>query len=125
MLRYFFIFFLLIAESLWAEYRVFELEITAYAEETVVAAADADTATEAAPTATSTPTVPPEELSKRVVLSTLDPQQYRGYHIVQPNEKIRYISTWRCRGRTGNKDYCPNPKAKTEAEDAAIPSENK
>ncbi|MBL7555609.1 MAG: hypothetical protein JNM24_07285 [Bdellovibrionaceae bacterium] len=99
MLRYFFVFFLLVNQSLWAEYRVFELEITAYEEA--------------------------EEIGKRVVVSTLDPEQYRGYHSVQPNEKIRYISTWRCRGRTAGKDYCPNPKAKTDAEEPAIPSENK
>lgn len=102
MLRYFFAFFLLLNQSVQAEYRVFELEITAYEQ-----------------------AEPPAEIGKRVVVSTLDPQQYRGYHIVQPNEKIRYISTWRCRGRTSGKDYCPNPKAKTEATDTAIPSENK
>lgn len=99
MLRYFFIFSLLIGQSVRAEYRVFELEITAF---------------EAT-----------EEVGKRVVLSTLDPQQYRGYHTIQPNEKIRYISTWRCPGRTSSKDYCPNPKAKTEEEGPAATSETK
>ncbi len=103
MLRYFFI-FLLVSCISSAEYRVFELEITSYAQESAPA---------------------PEEIGKRVVLSTLDPEQYRGYHTVQPNEKVRYISTWRCKGRTTGKDYCPNPKAKTEPEVASAPSENK
>lgn len=71
------------------------------------------------------PASTPEETGKRTILSTLDPEQYRGYHTIQPNEKIRYISTWRCKGRTTGKDYCPNPKAKTEGEVAAAPSENK
>jgi len=119
MLRYFFVFFLLLNESLWTEYRVFELEITTYSEEPA-----RDPASTPGPES-AVPSTPPEEIGKRTLLSTLDPEQYRGYHIVQPNEKIRYISTWRCRGRTTGKDYCPNPKAKTEAEDTAISSENK
>lgn len=107
--------FLLLSISLGAlaEYRVFELEITAYSE--------------VDPTIPSgqTPLSPPEELGKRVELSTLDPEQYRGYHTVKPNEHVRYIATWRCPGRTANKDYCPNPKVKTEETSAAVPSENK
>lgn len=118
MLRYFFVFMFVITPPIWAEYRVFELEITTYASE--------DPASTPAPASVpDVKTPPPEEIGKRVVLSTLDPEQYRGYHIVQANEKIRYISTWRCPGRTAGKDYCPNPKAKTEGEVAAAPSENK
>lgn len=120
MLRYFFVFFLFLNPAVYAEYRVFELEITTYAEEP----AREPSSTPSADSQPDTTPMPPEELGKRVFLSTLDPQQYRGYYIVQPNEKIRYISTWRCRGRTSGKDYCPNPKAKTEAEEPAIPSEN-
>ena len=100
---------LLVSLAAWAEYRVFELEITAYDDSNPPA----------------DPTKPPEELSKTVVLSTLDPEQYRGYHTVKPNEKVRYIATWRCQGRTSNKDYCPNPKVKTDDVSAAVPSENK
>jgi|JI10StandDraft_1071094.scaffolds.fasta_scaffold51589_7 hypothetical protein len=102
MLRYFFILLLALSPASFAEYRVFELEITSYEQD-------------AAQT----------ETGKRTTLSTLDPEQYRGYHTIQPNEKVRYISTWRCKGRTTGKDYCPNPKAKTEGEVAAAPSENK
>lgn len=106
------IIFLFVFSFARAEYRVFELEITAY-EQPDPAAPSAD------------PAKLPVELGKRVVTSTLDPQQYRGYFTVQPNEQIRYIATWKCKGRTGNKDYCPNPKVKTESEVAAVPSENK
>jgi hypothetical protein len=114
MLRYFFILLLVLSPASFAEYRVFELEITSYAE---------SEASEAKATATAS--LPLEETEKRTTLSTLDPQQYRGYHTVQSNKKIRYISTWRCQGRTTGKDYCPNPKAKTEGDVAAAPSENK
>jgi hypothetical protein len=47
---------------------------------------------------------------ERVVLSTLDPNQYRGYYPVKPDEKITYRQTWRCRGNTsGFKPICPKP----------------
>jgi hypothetical protein len=87
---------------LWAEYRVFELEIATFS--------------------TEDPTAEPE---KKTLLSTLDPEQYRGYHTIEANQQIRYISTWRCPGRTANKDYCPNPKVKTDDLAATVPSENK
>jgi hypothetical protein len=110
MLRYCLFLFLFINQNLWAEYRVFELEITTYAP--------------VDPTAPVVEGKPPEELSKRTLLSTLDPEQYRGYHTVEANQQIRYISTWRCPGRTANKDYCPNPKVKTDDQAATAPSEN-
>jgi hypothetical protein len=113
MLRYFFILLLAFIPPSNAEYRVFELEIASYT--------DNGNGSETSPA----PASPPEEPEKRIILSTLDPEQYRGYHTIQPNEKIRYISTWRCKGRTTGKDYCPNPKAKTEGDVAAAPSENK
>ncbi|OYZ23247.1 MAG: hypothetical protein B7Y39_05505 [Bdellovibrio sp. 28-41-41] len=119
MLRYFFILLLALSPASFAEYRVFELEITSYADN----GNGTDTASVTGATAVTSPA--PEETGKKTLLSTLDPEQYRGYHTIQPNEKVRYISTWRCKGRTTGKDYCPNPKAKTEGEVAAAPSENK
>ena len=54
-------------------------------------------------------TKPPIE---RTQLSTLDPDQYRGYYPVESNEQIEYVDTWRCTGRTGDyQDYCPKPLA--------------
>ncbi|MBL7545806.1 MAG: hypothetical protein JNL11_18460 [Bdellovibrionaceae bacterium] len=106
--------FLLLKQPCWAEYRVFELEITTYSE--------ADKSIDPTLSVQSTP---PEEIGQRIVISTLDPEQYRGYHTVQPNEHVRYIATWRCRGRTSYKDYCPNPKVKTEASVAPVTLENK
>lgn len=115
MLRGFLIFILVFSVQVQAEYRVFELEITTYAQNDLPEDGQSTTA----------PAPSPEELGKRTVLSTLDPEQYRGYHTVHPFEQVRYIATWRCKGRTSNKDYCPNPKVKTEAEPVAVPSENK
>ncbi len=37
---------------------------------------------------------------ERVVLSTLDPNQYRGYYPAKPGEKITYRQSWRCKGNT-------------------------
>ena len=49
---------------------------------------------------------------ERIVTSTLDPSQYRGYYAVQPGEIVMYRATWRCRGNTSEfKAICPNPKA--------------
>ena len=48
----------------------------------------------------------------RTVQSTLDPIQYKELYPVQPEEKIEYIDTWRCKGRTGDfQDFCPKPEA--------------
>lgn len=46
----------------------------------------------------------------RFVESTLDPVQYRGYHLVAEDEVITYTDTWRCRGRTDHRPHCPNPR---------------
>ncbi|HRO66587.1 MAG TPA: hypothetical protein PL182_03375 [Pseudobdellovibrionaceae bacterium] len=46
----------------------------------------------------------------RFVESTLDPEQYRGYHPVAPDEVVTYVDTWRCRGRTDRRPLCPNPR---------------
>lgn len=79
--------FLILGVSAQAEYRVFALRITKKS---------------------SDPNLPPIE---RFVLSTLDPEQYRGYYPVQPDEIVEYTDTWMCYGRTDEfKDLCPNPK---------------
>jgi hypothetical protein len=45
-----------------------------------------------------------------VVLSTLDPNQYRKYYPTKNTDKITYRATWRCRGNTsGYKSVCPPP----------------
>ena len=103
-----------------AEYRVFELEITTFSEEP-----KNETPALANTTASSTKKAAPDEIDKKIVISNLDPKQYRGYNTVKPSQKIRYISTWRCPGRTNDKDYCPNPKVKTDIVSAAAPLETK
>ena len=82
-----------------ADYRVFVLKITK---------------------PNSDPAQPPTE---RTVQSNLDPDQYRGYYPVAPDEKITYTDTWRCTGRTGDfQDYCPKPaRQPTAAADNSSP----
>lgn len=47
----------------------------------------------------------------RQVESTLDPEQYTGIYPLKTGEKIQYIETWRCRGRTDHfKAHCDNPR---------------
>ena len=78
-----------------AEYRAFRLLITTRA-----------------PAAATPPVAPPTEApsSGREIISTLDPDQYRGYYQVKDNEDITYTQTWMCPGRTANfKDICPAP----------------
>ena len=71
-----------------AEYRVFLLKIT-------------QTATDS-----SQPPV------FRLIESNLDPEQYSKYYPVYPNEKISYIDTWRCYGRTDSyQEFCKSPRA--------------
>ncbi len=103
-----------------AEYRVFELEITTFADEPKGESPAAAIKAEAPAKKPA-----PEVVDKKTVISNLDPEQYRGYHTVKPNQKIRYLSTWRCPGRTDYRDYCPNPKVKTATVSAAAPLETK
>jgi len=73
---------LLITLNANAEYRAFELVIT-----------------------------DPTSGQERVVLSNLDPNQYRRYYPIKPQEKIVYRQTWRCRGNTSNfQAVCPKPE---------------
>lgn len=45
--------------------------------------------------------------AERVVLSNLDPDQYRGYHPLDPGETITYRATWMCKGNTSDQPVCP------------------
>lgn len=73
----------------FAEYRVFKLIIT----KKVTA---------------ETPAQPGNE---KIVLSTLDPEQYPRYYPLEIDEVVSYTDTWRCYGRTsGFTPFCPNPK---------------
>jgi hypothetical protein len=96
-------FLFLFASSAQAEYRVFVLKIGKRAPASSSANATTDKS-------------PPAQQDYRLVHSTLDPEQYRGYYSVGLDEYITYIETWRCYGRTGDfKDLCPNPKAQNAA----------
>jgi hypothetical protein len=50
--------------------------------------------------------------TEKTVLSTLDHLQYPGYYPVAADERVSYVTSWRCYGRTGNfRRICPNPNA--------------
>lgn len=99
-------FFVLLSHSAHAEYRVFVLKISKRAPASAEAPAG----------------MPTPSSDYRLVHSTLDPEQYRGYYPVAQDEDITYIDTWRCYGRTDNfKDFCPNPKAQNAALTAPAP----
>lgn len=52
--------------------------------------------------------------SERVVVSSLDPRQYRRYYPIKADETITYRQTWMCRGNTsGHKPTCPKPDEET------------
>lgn len=55
----------------------------------------------------------------REILATLDPLQYPGYYSVKEDEKISYVRTWMCFGRTNGKAICPDPEAPKAAGDPA------
>ncbi len=42
--------------------------------------------------------------------STLDPDQYRGFHAISYDQKLIYTRTWMCRGRTDLEPICPEPE---------------
>jgi hypothetical protein len=47
---------------------------------------------------------------ERVVVTTLDPNQYRMYYPAKFDDKITYRRTWRCKGNTSYyKPICPQP----------------
>ncbi|MGE4132855.1 MAG: hypothetical protein AB7F86_14540 [Bdellovibrionales bacterium] len=47
---------------------------------------------------------------ERTELSTLDPNQYRGYHPVKAEERVTYSATWMCRGSTAGRPLCSRPE---------------
>lgn len=54
---------------------------------------------------------PPAPGSEKIVMSTLDPEQYPRIYSLGIDEQISYTETWRCYGRTsGFAPFCPNPK---------------
>lgn len=113
----------------FAEYRVFELQIykettPAVAEQSGTLSADQATA---APETVQANVATPADTQRapqseaqiehiKTVISNLDPQQYTGYYPLEMGEKIKYTATWMCKGRTNGKEYCQNPRLKTEAE---------
>ncbi|MBC7420299.1 MAG: hypothetical protein H7328_06175 [Bdellovibrio sp.] len=47
----------------------------------------------------------------RQIQTTLDPEQYETYYPHSPDEKLTYVQTWRCRGRTDFlKPHCTPPQ---------------
>lgn len=87
--------FLLITESVLAEYRVFTLHIINR-------------------TAQKT----------RQIETTLDPTQFTTIYPLIANEEISYIETWRCKGRTDFfKSHCDNPRLLPQQNDRSISSQ--
>jgi len=115
--KYFLFLFVILFHPTWtkAEYRAFLLQIkTNKPASAPKAPADQN---------------PPAETSDnpyliegpRLVKSSLDPYQYRGYYHLRPEESVTYIDTWRCPGNTGGiKEICKSPKELT----ATQPDEN-
>jgi|GEM_PF-920504 hypothetical protein len=92
-------FFIIFGVTAHAEYRVFTLKISKKSAD---------------------PKTPSQDF--RLVESNLDPEQYRGYYPVAPDEEITYIDTWMCYGRTdGFKEFCPNPKGQKDRDPASTP----
>ncbi len=53
----------------------------------------------------------------RQIQTTLDPEQYETIYPLQIDEKLTYVQTWRCRGRTDFfKPHCdaPSPAGASE-----------
>ncbi len=46
----------------------------------------------------------------KIVKSTLDPDQYRGYFPTAPTDQITYLETWKCKGNTANLPMCKSPR---------------
>lgn len=87
--------FLFVRLAALAEYRVFQLKVYKETPQGQVAV----------PASVS-------EEGVKIFLSNLDPEQYVGYFPLEKDEKIKYIATWMCRGRTNGKDFCENPRLK-------------
>ncbi len=57
----------------------------------------------------------------RQVQSTLDPDQYKTQFPLNTDEKITYVDTWRCLGRT---DFLQPVCDKPDRNPAAVPSQS-
>jgi hypothetical protein len=85
-MKLFLILFLLFAQAVFAEYRAFQLQITKQTEKG------------------------PEVL--KTFISTLDPDQYKDFYLLNEGEQITYIDTWMCFGRTDqHTPTCPSPRS--------------
>lgn len=100
--------FLILFSSLqntYAEYRAFLLKISQPVENNP-----------------DNPSPPDAQPAFRLVRSNLDHLQYGQYYPLLPGEKIQYIDTWMCRGRTGGMTLvCKSPReiASEQAADVA------
>ncbi len=48
---------------------------------------------------------------ERVLVSNLDPRQYRRYYPIKITETVLYRDTWMCRGNTSHfQAICPKPE---------------
>jgi hypothetical protein len=91
----FILFIALISLQAHAEYRVYQLGIK------------------------SSPTAKQE----KVVTSTLDHLQYLDYYKIEPQEQVRLIDHWMCRGRTDHfKSHCSKPKPPSPTSNQADPT---
>lgn len=53
----------------------------------------------------------PTSGQERVVISNMNPGEYRRHRPVKLTEKVTYRATWMCRGNTSNfKPICPKPE---------------
>ncbi len=71
MKKLFFITLFTYAQISWAEYRVFVLKISNKTKNRT-----------------------------KIINSTLDPEQYKSFYLLNPDEVISYVNTWRCKGST-------------------------
>jgi hypothetical protein len=66
------------------------------------------------------PSEPGQPEDSRMIESNLDPEQYRLYYPVYPQEKISYIDTWRCKGRTDYfQPFCRSPRATSSDQESS------
>lgn len=113
-------FILLFSLSSLAEYRAFRLKISKRPPTISSPAAAMPSSTSEAQGALGENTPPSTDAgASREIISTLDPDQYRGYYTVKDDEVITYTETWMCPGRTGHfKDICPAPSSRTPASES-------
>jgi len=88
----FFLFVTLSFNFCFAEYRAFQLQITKQTDKG------------------------PEVI--KTFISTLDPDQYKDFHLLNEQEQITYIDTWMCQGRTDQyTPICPPPRSVEKPQD--------